>query len=320
MVSPISDLEKITLPTPFAVGDVNVYIVKGDALTLIDAGVNTDEAWAHFKDGLAALGYAPRDIEQVVLTHHHPDHTGLLSRLGNIRVIGHPYTRPWLEQDQAFMEHYSDFYRELFTEFGVEGDFEKMLGIMKLPLRIAGTSILSESIREGGEIPGLAGWKVLNTPGHAQSHLAFYREKDGVLLAGDHVLATISSNPLLEPPLHPGEERPRPQLQYNDSLRKLLDYDISLAFTGHGKEVAKVHDLVNRRLGRQRDRALQVREMLKVQPMTTFEITKQLFPAVYKKELGLTLSETTGQLDYLLQQGLAAKSFDENGTASFRAV
>lgn len=38
------DVIAIRVPTPFAVGDVIVYLVKGDALTLIDAGPNTKEA------------------------------------------------------------------------------------------------------------------------------------------------------------------------------------------------------------------------------------------------------------------------------------
>ena len=69
---------KMVLPTPFSVGDVNVYLVKGDSLTLVDAGVKTEVAWETFKQQLKEVGYEPRDIEQVVLTHHHPDHVGLL--------------------------------------------------------------------------------------------------------------------------------------------------------------------------------------------------------------------------------------------------
>src|SRR5690606_27979903 len=99
--------------------------------------------------------------------------------------------------------------------------------------------------------------------GHAQSHLSFYRERDGVLLSGDHLLATISSNPVLEPNLIPSSERPKPQLQYNESLRKLLHIDINIAFTGHGPEIQRVHDLIKRRLKRQHERALQVAEKLR---------------------------------------------------------
>jgi len=145
----------------------------------------------------------------------------------------------------------------------------------------------------------------------------FIVKKDGTLIAGDHVLATISSNPLLEPPLVSGAERPMPQLQYNASLKKLLKYNISTTYTGHGADVIKVHPLIERRLQRQHDRAMQVKEMLKDRPLSTYEICKRLFPAVYEKELGLTLSETTAQLDFLLSMGEIQKRMDAKGVAYF---
>ncbi len=73
-----ADIIPIRVPTPFAVGDVIVYLVKGDALTLIDCGPKTKEAAAALKEQLAAVHIEMSDIEQIVLTHHHADHAGLL--------------------------------------------------------------------------------------------------------------------------------------------------------------------------------------------------------------------------------------------------
>ncbi|MBS4173383.1 MBL fold metallo-hydrolase [Bacillus sp. FJAT-49736] len=320
MVSWNGNIAKITVPTPFAVGDVNVYLIKGETLTLIDAGVKTKEAWELFTFQLSQLGYIPEDIEQVVLTHHHPDHVGFLEWLSDdIWIYGHPYCVPWLEKDESFFASHDQFYYELFKEFGIEGDFQDSIKKWKSPLKYGAYRPITETIKERDTIPGLENWFVLETPGHAQSHLSFYRENDRTLIAGDHVLATISSNPLLEPPLKAEEERPRPQLQYNASLKKLLNYDIHLTYTGHGADVSKVHSLIERRIQRQHDRAMQVKAMLKEKPLSTFEICKKLFPAVYQKELGLTLSETTAQLDYLLSLGEINKSMDANGVAYFFA-
>ncbi|MBD8003495.1 MBL fold metallo-hydrolase [Bacillus norwichensis] len=313
-------INKLVLPTPFAVGDVNVYLIKGDSLTLIDAGVKTEEAWESFKKQLKEIGYEPKDIEQVVLTHHHPDHVGLLEWLPeDIPVYGHPYVRPWIEKDNDFLKSYDLFYSRLFTEFGIEGDAEKMLLALKSPLRYSAERALTYEVEEGDAIPGFENWTLFETPGHAQSHLVFYREEDETLIAGDHILATISSNPLLEPPLDHLKERPKPQLQYNESLRKMLDVGIRKAFTGHGPEVKKTHELIERRLSRQHDRAMQVAEILKEKPLTTFELTKILFPAVYEKQLGLTLSETTAQLDYLISNEAITKRINDDGTAYFSA-
>lgn len=320
MVSLNEKIIKIELPTPFAVGDVNVYVVKGDALTLIDAGVRTEAAWKAFTFHLAQHGLTPEDIEQIVLTHHHPDHVGFLEWLPEVPIYGHKYVRPWIEEDSVFMAAHDDFYRRLFKEFGLKGDMEQMLHTLKIPLQYSSAAPLSKEIAEGDIIPGFEKWSIIETPGHAQSHLSFFRENDGVMLSGDHLLATISSNPFLEPALEPSSERPKPQLQYNESLEKLLKLDIRIAYTGHGADIQRVHELVKRRLQRQHERALQVLELLKNRQLTTFSITKELFPAVYQKELGLTLSESTAQLDYLLSLGLIKKQMDDNGVAFFSAV
>jgi len=98
-------IHRLSLPTPFSIGPVNVYLVESDSLTLVDAGPKTDEAWESLKEQLRARGYSPSDIEQVVLTHHHIDHAGLLDFLrenGKIRVFGHPKNRPWIRQDEIF--------------------------------------------------------------------------------------------------------------------------------------------------------------------------------------------------------------------------
>ncbi|WP_100331489.1 MBL fold metallo-hydrolase [Bacillus xiapuensis] len=301
-VERFGDIAQITLPTPFPIGDVNVYIIMGDPLTLVDAGVKTAAAWEAFVSGLSQLGYAPEDIGQVVLTHHHPDHIGLLDFLpDDTIIIGHRYGANWLSRDEELRRDHYCFFRGLFYQFGLPKEMEPQLNQIQEPLSFGcDHSELTLAVKEGDRLPGLVDWIVFETPGHSQSHLVFFRERDGTLLAGDHVLASVSSNPLLEPSLLPGEERPKPQVQYNHSLKKMLELPISVAYTGHGKEIKRIHPLIIRRLELQHKRAMQVKEMLAEQPLTAFEVCKQLFPNVYKKQMGLTLSESVGQLDYLL--------------------
>ncbi|NHM32081.1 MBL fold metallo-hydrolase [Neobacillus terrae] len=293
-------IAKLNIPTPFAVGDVNVYVVKGERLTLIDAGPKTDEAWEALKQQLNELGLSTNDIEQIVLTHHHPDHAGLLDYFpDSLPVYGHWLNERWIMRTDAFYAEHEAFHRKLFQDFGLPEEFSPFITHIRHTLKYTCNRSLTGLLAEGEAIPGLSEWTVLETPGHAQSHIVLLRESDGTLIGGDLVLAHISPNPLMEPPV-PGEtERPKPQLQLNASLKKLLEFPIKLVFTGHGEEVTDLPNLVEKRLERQHDRAMKVKSWLEEEEMTVFEICRRLFPSVYRRELGLTLSETVAQLDYL---------------------
>ena len=168
-------------------------------------------------------------------------------------------------------------------------------------------------LAEGDALPGHPGWTVMETPGHAQSHIVLWNEETGAMIGGDLVLEKVSSNPLIEPPLDPHMERPRSLLQYNESLKRFLTLPVDIIYTGHGNEVRNAHELIESRLVKQRERAMKVLAMMDDGSRTIFELTRELFPAVYEKELGLTLSETIGQTDYLVNEGLARETRDEGG-------
>ena len=70
----------LAIPTPFYVGDVNVYLIREDPLTLIDVGPKTDEAAKALRDKLAAHGVKFSDVRRILLTHAHEDHCGLAKR------------------------------------------------------------------------------------------------------------------------------------------------------------------------------------------------------------------------------------------------
>lgn len=294
----------ISIPTPFAVGDVNVYLLKGEALTLIDAGPKTREAAAVLKRKLLELNLTLEDIDQVVLTHHHADHAGLLDEFPkDTAVIGHPFNEPYISQDPVFIEKQQTFFTYLFKRFGVPADMESVSLTVKRSYRLSCKRSLTKAVTEGSRIDGLEGWKVLETPGHASSHIALYHEKSGRMLGGDLLLKPSSSNPLLEMP-QKGEKRPAPLLDYLASLERLLDLPLSVVFPGHGESITAIRELIKRRLEKQRNRASEVHRMIADSPHTAFEICRKLFPAVYEKELFLTMSETVGQLDDLETRGV----------------
>ena len=70
---PIAQLQ---LPVPW-LGSVNVWLLEGEPLTLVDTGPSNGRAAEALDDELARHGHAVKDIELVLVTHHHLDHSGM---------------------------------------------------------------------------------------------------------------------------------------------------------------------------------------------------------------------------------------------------
>lgn len=298
------DIHKIIIPTPYAVGDVNAFLVKGDTLTLFDAGPKTEEAYEAIKWGLRGAGYEMKDIEQVVLTHHHPDHAGWIDAFLHAEILGHHYVDYWMKKEPEFLAYQDRFFAKQLFEQGVPEKYIPRIIKVKGEIELFGTIPLTGYLKEGDEVPGHPGLMVYETPGHAQSHLIFIDEKTRECIGGDLLLERTSSNPLIEPPVDLTMERPKSLLQYNASLKRLRELNVSKIYSGHGGEITEIASLIDDRLERQKQRAQKVYNIL-VNPQTNFEVTTQLFERIYQQQLGLTLSETLGQLDYLVDEELA---------------
>ncbi|WP_050615666.1 MBL fold metallo-hydrolase [Bacillus testis] len=310
-----NDLARIAIPTPFAVGDVNAFVLKGDVLTLIDTGIKTPESEEAIKAGLKALGLTMRDIEQIIITHHHVDHVGGVDFFPeNIPFLGHTNNNPWLENSEQFTGEYVEFFLALAKEMGVPDNYRSLFGRLKNNLKVHSSRVLTGTLKEGDEIPGHPGWTVLETPGHAESHIVLFREEDGAMFGGDLLLAKVSPNPLIEPPMEEGQSRPKSQLLLNQSLRKIAGLPLGVVYAGHGNPITDPKPLIAKRLQSQHERAMRVYGYLKQQPTTVFEMTKILFPKKYENQFGLTLSETLGQFDYLMDSGLIFGEETPDGT------
>ncbi|WP_411953376.1 MBL fold metallo-hydrolase [Alkalibacillus sp. S2W] len=310
---------QITLPTPYAVGDVHCYVLKDDPITMFDAGVDTDEAWDAMVHQLDEIGLKPNDIQQIVLTHHHPDHTGLIHRFEHVNAVyGHRMTDLWLKQDKSYFAHYESYFSTLYDQFAVPEQYRNVQKTIQNAFRFQGKRQLTNIIDEGQEIPGLKNWHIIETKGHAQSHLSFLNEKDHTMVAGDHLLKHISSNPILEAPL-PGNERPKPLLHYRRTLKKLQSFSIETVLPGHGDIFNFQPKIIDHRLQRQEERAQKVLNYVREHEVTPFEVCQFLFPKHYNKQFGLTMSETIGQLDYLEEAGYV-DSIIRNGVLTYKAT
>src|SRR3982751_3493489 len=119
----------LTIPTPFYVGTVNVYLIKEDPLTLIDVGPKTPEAASELKRQLAKNGVHPTDIRRIVLTHAHEDHCGLAKQIRDEAKNAEIYIHEW-ETGHLFGRLSQDDHRSLMLRSGVPDHvFEEMRGL-----------------------------------------------------------------------------------------------------------------------------------------------------------------------------------------------
>lgn len=311
-------IHQLTVTTPFQIGAVHIYLIEDQALSLIDAGVNTEEAWQDLKSQLRSLNYRPEDIQQIFLTHHHPDHIGLVEKFPEAKIFGHKYVDYWLRRDQEFLNGYKEYYEDFLSRAGLPKGFQSRAGELEALLHFSGRGKLDFTLKEGDSLSGHEDWQVIETFGHAQSHLSFYNEKAGLFIAGDHLLLNQSPNPIIEAPYKDQKERQKPLLQYRSNLKKCLHLSIKDVLPGHGKTFSDVDQYVKRQLKEQEKRASYVLKLLGKESLTAFDLTRRLFPRHYKSQLELTLSETIGQLDYLLDLGNVTKEMID-GTIYYRA-
>ncbi|USK72490.1 MBL fold metallo-hydrolase [Peribacillus asahii] len=301
-------VDLIELDTGSPVGGVNTYLVFGEKLTLIDTGANLEKNWELLIKALEERQLTIYDIEQVLLTHHHVDHVGLLDRileLHPVPVLGHPNNRPWLLPDKQFVEWHHEFFQQFLSEFGVPAE---LCGAGKeffdnlQPLSCQNVELTLE-LNEGDSIPGLSEWQIIETKGHAQSHISLYRKKDQLWIAGDHIIKHISSNASIEPPLSRNQERVKPLIQYMDNLKKCANIPTSTVLTGHGSIVTNLPELVSERLSDIDDRAARIKDIIKDNDKSGFDIVNELFSTkTVKEQLILVVYETAGHLDLLLHR------------------
>ncbi|HLR01387.1 MAG TPA: MBL fold metallo-hydrolase [Virgibacillus sp.] len=313
-------IQQLTVPTPFSVGDVHAYLLKGETLSLIDAGIKTSEAWRALKTQLKACGYLPRDIEQIILTHHHPDHTGLIDQFPRVKTIAaHPEVNIWLKKDKAFLQRYEHFFKTAFTHWGVPEHYVSSLDKQRLSLQYAGNGEVTDIIQEGDCLPGHPDFHVFETKGHAQTHLSFLRKDDGAFFAGDHLLPHIASNPLMEAPYNPKDNRPKPLLQYRRNLRKCLNLPIQTVYPGHGAIFSDFHTLIAKRLKKQENQANKLLTFMVHMPQTPFQLCMQLYPHRYTELLDLTMSQTVSLLDFLHENHFVDRTI-KNDIVYFQAL
>src|ERR671932_1404189 len=111
----------ISLPTPFYVGPVNVYLIAEDPVTLIDTGPKTKEATEALREGLRRARFRVSDIRRIVLTHAHEDHCGLAKSLRDEAKDAEVLVHGWETGHRAGRLEYEE-HRKLLERAGVPAE------------------------------------------------------------------------------------------------------------------------------------------------------------------------------------------------------
>ncbi|NOT46705.1 MAG: MBL fold metallo-hydrolase [Acidobacteria bacterium] len=298
----------LSIPTPFYVGDVNVYLIREDPVTLIDVGPKTPEATEALRRGLAENGIKFTDVRRIVLTHAHEDHCGLARQVRDEAKDADIYLHDW-EGGHLTGRLSQEANRKLLLRSGVP---EKVFNEMRE--LYSEISLLTDSLADGDlkplndndELEFASGMiKVLHTPGHTPGSCSFVREANRTLICGDCVLKRITPNPILSSdPIDP-DKRFRSLAEYLVSLAKLKSYSPTLAYGGHGEPVTDFDEIFNRYVRAIDDRQARVIALISKQGSTAFEVAQTLFPNAGNHDVHrfLAISEAVAHLDYAENEG-----------------
>lgn len=294
----------LSVPIPYPLKSVNLYLLKGKGeVALVDSALATRTARGTLELYLAELGLCFADVKTLLLTHHHPDHYGLggvFEGLG-ARVYLHEEEfarghRFWLEP-----EAFEEASWRLFLDHGTPE--EALLGIRETMAKTR------ERVHppqrpvplKDGEVLEVAGRRLraLWTPGHADGHVAFYLEEEGVLLAGDALLERVSPNVGLW-----AYTRENPLKDFLASLKRLAELPIRVAHAGHFGPIGDVRQRAEE-LKAHHEARLEALLALLDRPQDAWTLSLKLFP----QELDpagrrFAFAETLAHLEYLRQEGL----------------
>ncbi len=295
------------MPTPYAVGPVNCYLIQAEPLTLVDCGINTPEAQRELVLGLERCGIAPESIERILITHAHPDHYGLVSFL----------------QDRSGATVYFPK-REIARVRDKQMLFEvgRLLLEAGMPLELL---FKMDQQRKAGPQPGIHHDEVvpidegdrfaftapagdfelttLHMPGHTGGHVVFHEPETGTLFAGDQLLPEVSPNPLLEPSLEEPGERRRSLKEYLASLDRMETLGLHLVYPGHGDVVSEPDQLIRATTEHHLKRKVEVAGYLTDEPKTVYEIASEIYPDVSGYDVFLSVSEVVAHLDLVVEDG-----------------
>jgi len=322
MIEVATGIHWIRLPLPMKLDHVNIYVLEDDAgWTVIDTGMNTGKTralWQALIDG----PLAGKPVNRVILTHHHPDHVGLVGWLQSNHGAELWTTRTaWLfarmltlDVQETWPEETLKYYRSA----GMDNDFyEKRKAERPFNFAdvVAPMPLGFKRMDEGDTVQiGSRSFTVRLGQGHAPDHITLW--SDDVVIAGDQIIANISSNL----GVYATEPEADPVGAWFESCARLKPFakpehlvlpGHKLPFTGLATRLTQLIDNHHTALDRLR--------VYLAQPRTAAECFQPLFKRrIGEGEYGLALVEAVGHLNHLHQLGAVTRTRRQDGAYLWR--
>ncbi|MGC8915368.1 MAG: MBL fold metallo-hydrolase [Thermoanaerobaculum sp.] len=296
-------VDPILLPTPYPVGPVWVYLLPGEPLTLVDTGPATAKARGALAAQLAALGFSPRQVRRVLVTHGHHDHMGLARTFQKwgAEVFAHPADR----NNLSLRRHYRALWEALRRlGLSLSNRALALMGLWSLD-RTSRRLERFSPLHDGQELPSSHGpLRVHHLPGHSPGHVAFELPEDRVFLSGDVLLSGITPTAVLEPdPEDPSKLFPALSV-YRRTLEKLATDPPEACLPAHGPALLDPAAEAREITCRQDQRSQAILRHLSPTPQTLASILDRMYPKARGLRLFLAYSEVYGHLLRLEEEGV----------------
>lgn len=253
------------------------------------------------------------------VTHFHSDHFGLVSKLAseNSKIYFNRYEAERYKTWGGIESMAAYFIRHGFPEGAVQKSYE----LNKYKNLSDDWLADIESVGDGDQFD-FEPFKLacIHTPGHSHGHMCLYETDLRLLFCGDHILSDIS------PSVMCWSDDDNPLAAYLDSLNKIRDLDVNIAFPGH-REVIQDHRRIIDEI--QRHHVSRLNEVLNILSENAFSSGYQLaskmrwkykagvwedFPGLQKF---LATAEAIAHLRYLEESGKVAHQREGEKVAFF---
>jgi glyoxylase-like metal-dependent hydrolase (beta-lactamase superfamily II) len=309
----------VTVPSPQTLGDgihlipaplpfksppwVNTYAIEADGgLLLIDCGTDWEPGRTALSQGFDALGLDESAVHTLLVSHLHPDHVGMSSRL--VRELGCRFVMH--ERAGKLVDRYNDTpgYAQRLTgiarSHGVPEDIIAANTGVRRPQYMPIIDPPDHLVTDGDEV-SLGGGRVLHvvhTPGHEPSHICLRDGRTGVFFSGDHVLPRIS--PVIMYDTGIGD----PLGDYLDSLKRLIAMGMGLTYPAHGTLIDRGDERARQILLHHDRRLRDMAELVRQADTTAWTVMTQSFrPNLDPVSARLALLETISHLEHLRLKG-----------------